>query len=343
MRARAATSLACCLTGALGLALTLGACSSDTVPDGPSDATLSVVASTNVWGDVVRQVAGDLAEVTSIIDDPSVDPHSFEANARVELAISRADLVVVNGGGYDDFATQLVDALDQAPPVVVAVDAHDEPAPVDATDPAHEDADDADHDDADRDDADGTHDEDGTHEDGHAHGEGNEHVWYDLPTAQAVAHQVADELAALAPEDAATLQANADAFVERVAELEQRAAELAGRHGGVGVLVTEPVPLLLVEAAGFVDRTPAQFSEAVEEEIDVPPGAMSEMLDLVSSPDVAFLVYNEQTTGPQTDQVLEAAQDAGLPVVDVTETLPEGEDYVSWMAGNLDAFAQALA
>ena len=109
------------------------------------------------------------------------------------------------------------------------------------------------------------------------------------------------------------------------------------------MLATEPVPLFLVEAAGLVDRTPPQFSAAVEEETDVPPAAMSEMLDLVSSPQVAFLVYNEQTTGPQTDQVLEAAQAAGLPVVDVTETLPEGEDYVSWMAGNLDAFAQALA
>ncbi len=317
MRARAATSLARSGAGALVLALALAACSSDDGPDGASDdATLSVVASTNVWGDVVRQVGGDLVEVTSVVDDPSVDPHSFEANARVELAMSRADLVVVNGGGYDDFASQLLDALDQAPPVVVAVDSHT---------------------------AEDTHAEDTHAEDGHAHGEGNEHVWYDLPTVEAVALDVADELAALAPEHAAQLRANADAFVGRLAELEQRAARLAEEHGGAEVLATEPVPLFLVEAAGLVDRTPPQFSAAVEEETDVPPAAMSEMLDLVSSPQVAFLVYNEQTTGPQTDQVLEAAQAAGLPVVDVTETLPEGEDYVSWMAGNLDAFAQALA
>lgn len=336
MRARAATSLARSGAGALVLALALAACSSDDGPDGASDdATLSVVASTNVWGDVVRQVGGDLVEVTSVVDDPSVDPHSFEANARVELAMSRADLVVVNGGGYDDFASQLLDALDQAPPVVVAVDSH-------AADDAHADespeatpAEDT-H-------AEDTHAEETHAEDGHAHGEGNEHVWYDLPTVEAVALDVADELAALAPEHAAQLQANADAFVGRLAELEQRAARLAEEHGGAEVLATEPVPLFLVEAAGLVDRTPPQFSAAVEEETDVPPAAMSEMLDLVSSPQVAFLVYNEQTTGPQTDQVLEAAQAAGLPVVDVTETLPEGEDYVSWMAGNLDAFAQALA
>jgi zinc/manganese transport system substrate-binding protein len=67
------------------------------------------------------------------------------------------------------------------------------------------------------------------------------------------------------------------------------------------------------------------------------------MLDLVSSPDVAFLVYNEQTTGPQTDQVVAAAQGADVPVVRVTETLPEGKDYVTWMTDNLAAFADALA
>ncbi len=331
MRARAATSLARSGAGALVLALALAACSSDDGPDGASDdATLSVVASTNVWGDVVRQVGGDLVEVTSVVDDPSVDPHSFEANARVELAMSRADLVVVNGGGYDDFASQLLDALDQAPPVVVAVDSH-------AADDAHADES------PEATPAEATPAEETHAEDGHAHGEGNEHVWYDLPTVEAVALDVADELAALAPEHAAQVRANADAFVGRLAELEQRAARLAEEHGGAEVLATEPVPLFLVEAAGLVDRTPPQFSAAVEEETDVPPAAMSEMLDLVSSPQVAFLVYNEQTTGPQTDQVLEAAQAAGLPVVDVTETLPEGEDYVSWMAGNLDAFAQALA
>ncbi len=325
MRARTAVVLAAC--AALGL---VAGCSSSEPAD---DARLSIVASTNVWGDVARQVAGDLADVSSIVDDPSVDPHSFEASARVELAISRADLVVVNGGGYDDFASQLVDALDAPPPVVDAVDASGL-ADEDATDEHAADEHAADEH------ADDEHADD---EHGHAHGELNEHVWYDLATVQAVARDIADALAEIAPEHAATFARNADDFSGEVDGLTHSAAQIAQAYGGTGVVVTEPVPVYLVQTAGLEDRTPPEFAESVEQEIDVPPAAMDETLALVASHDVALLVYNEQTTGPQTDQVVQAARDAGLPVVNVTETLPEGEDYVSWMAGNLEALAQALA
>jgi len=309
MRARA-------MSAGLGALLVLGlvaACSSEAdgsraSSSGAGDG-LTIVASTNVWGDVAAQVAGDLAHVTSIVDGTTADPHSYEASARTQLELERADLVIVNGGGYDDFATQLVDALDDAPPVVEAVDLF-------AADGA----------------AGGGGDD-----------ELNEHVWYDLPTVRAVAGAVASRLAAIEPAEARTFEANAAAFADRVAGLEDRAAAIAATRAGTGVAVTEPVPLYLVAAAGFTDRTPPEFSESIEEEVDVPPAVMHEMLDLVSSPDeIAFLVYNEQTTGPQTDQVLAAARDAGVPVVSVTETLPEGEDYVSWMASTLDALERAL-
>ncbi|HEX7835130.1 MAG TPA: ABC transporter substrate-binding protein, partial [Pseudolysinimonas sp.] len=58
---------------------------------------------------------------------------------------------------------------------------------------------------------------------------------------------------------------------------------------------------------------------------------------------VRLLAYNEQTSGPETDRVRAAATAAGIPVVPVTETLPKGKDYVSWMNANLDAVGAALA
>ena len=59
--------------------------------------------------------------------------------------------------------------------------------------------------------------------------------------------------------------------------------------------------------------------------------------------EVALLAYNEQTVGPQTEQVLAAAEQAELPVVSFSELLPEGEDYLGWMTANLDAVEAALA
>ncbi|CAG7844999.1 hypothetical protein USB125703_01254 [Pseudoclavibacter triregionum] len=74
----------------------------------------------------------------------------------------------------------------------------------------------------------------------------------------------------------------------------------------------------------------------------MPPSVLLETLELFTGGEVELLAYNEQTTGPQTEQILEAANENDIAVVPVTETLPDGDTYVSWMSGNLDAIATAL-
>ena len=88
---------------------------------------------------------------------------------------------------------------------------------------------------------------------------------------------------------------------------------------------------------GSSNKTPEEFSEAIEEGTDVAAGGPAADARLFSGHQVGLLAYNEQTSGPQTEAVLTAAQDNGIPVVPVTETLPAGEDYLGWMQGNLDA------
>ena len=70
---------------------------------------------------------------------------------------------------------------------------------------------------------------------------------------------------------------------------------------------------------------------------------LQQTLQLFTTGQVRALVYNAQTSGPETEQVLDAARGAGTAVVPVTETLPDGEDYLSWMGGNLDAVVAALS
>ncbi|OYX54790.1 MAG: ABC transporter substrate-binding protein, partial [Micrococcales bacterium 32-70-13] len=106
---------------------------------------------------------------------------------------------------------------------------------------------------------------------------------------------------------------------------------------------TEPVPAYLLAELGFDDETPEEFSEAIEEGADVPPLALQEVLDLIASGEVRLLAYNEQTASPETERVRAAAEAAGIPVVSFVETLPDGEDYVSWMRANIEAVAAALA
>jgi zinc/manganese transport system substrate-binding protein len=109
------------------------------------------------------------------------------------------------------------------------------------------------------------------------------------------------------------------------------------------VAVTEPVPGYLIQSAGLTDVTPPKFSAAVEEDTDPPAAVLQETLALFQGDPVRALVLNAQTETPTTDQVQQAAQTARVPVVDVTETLPQGTtDYVSWMGGQIDALASAL-
>jgi zinc/manganese transport system substrate-binding protein len=79
---------------------------------------IKIVASTNVWGDIAYQIAGEEATVTALIDNVNQDPHSFEASARDQLAVQEADIVIMNGGGYDDFVEQMV-AADDTPAILI--------------------------------------------------------------------------------------------------------------------------------------------------------------------------------------------------------------------------------
>src|SRR5699024_3859046 len=82
--------------------LMLAGCGGEGPAEGDGD-TATVVTSANVYASIVEAVAGDAVEVRPIIDDPAQDPHEYEATARDQLELSRADLVVMNGGGYDPF------------------------------------------------------------------------------------------------------------------------------------------------------------------------------------------------------------------------------------------------
>jgi zinc/manganese transport system substrate-binding protein len=298
------TSLA--LAATLTASLALAACGDDGTPAAAETSDgLSVVASTNVYGDIAASILGDAGTVTSIIADPSADPHSYEANTRTQLELSKADVVIENGGGYDDFVDTMLDAADSKAVVLNAVDLSGKTA---------------------------------------AEGEElNEHVWYDVESVRKVAQALEAELAKASPDDAGTLKTNLETFEDGLDTLEDKITTDEAGTTGQPVAITEPVPGYLLDALGARNVTPEEFSEAIEEETDVPVDVLQETLSLFTQKQVRALVYNEQTTGPQTEQVLQAAEDNGIAVVPVTETLPEGKDYTTWMTENVDAIATALA
>lgn len=106
---------------AIGLAVTVlaaGGCSQgESTSD---DGTVTIVATTDVWGSVAGAVAGEHASVKALASGASADPHSFEASPADVAAIADASLLVYNGGGYDHW----VDDVLAGEPEINAVDAY---------------------------------------------------------------------------------------------------------------------------------------------------------------------------------------------------------------------------
>ncbi len=72
------------------------------------------------WGDIVSTLGGNCAKVTTALASSSVDPHDYEPSPSNANSFSHARLVVINGAGYDAWATKLAAATAPNAPVVSA-------------------------------------------------------------------------------------------------------------------------------------------------------------------------------------------------------------------------------
>lgn len=279
--------------------------------------SIKVVTSTNVWASVTELLGGEWVEVTPIIDDPMQDPHSYEASARDQLAVNEAELVIANGGGYDEFLDQLVAATQGDRVFLKLVEGEHHHTEGEA------------------------HAEEGHSEEGHDHG--NEHIWYDLQKTAEVAEHIVEAIVELRPESFEEVTKNYDDFVNELSNIEIRVEATCGKTTCVGFLATEGVGNLLLEASGFVDETPEGLANAIEEETEVPPADLKRAQDLIKGGVISFLVVNEQVSDPVTEQLEKLANQEGLTVIRFSEMITNPDwDYRDWMANNVDLIQQAI-
>ncbi|WP_205878729.1 metal ABC transporter solute-binding protein, Zn/Mn family [Mycobacterium camsae] len=285
--------LAVCLV----CATTLTGCASGG-PEHPG--AVAVVASTEVWGSVARAVAGGHIVVKSILSGADVDPHSYQATPADAAALTDADLVIYNGGGYDPW----VDRVLAGHPGIHAIDAYS------FLPPAREAPD--------------------------------EHVFYNLAVAKAVAITIAERLAIIDPLKSADYRANAAQFGRGADAIASSERAIATRYPATGVIATEPVVHYLLTAAGLTDRTPVGFAMADEDGADPAPTDMASALDLINRRQVAALLVNPQTATAATADLQAAARQSGVPVTEVSESLPSGSDYLSWQRTTVAQLTAAL-
>jgi zinc/manganese transport system substrate-binding protein len=169
----------------------------------------------------------------------------------------------------------------------------------------------------------------------------NPHLWYDPPTMPAVAAAIADALARLDPSHATGYRDRLAAFRASLQPLAERIAAMRRKYAGIPVTATEPVFGYMAAALGLEMRN-NRFQLAIMN--DTEPGAaqIAAFETDLRSHAVKVLLYNRQTGGALTERMRRIARAAGVPVVGVSETEPQGERYQQWMLSQLDALDRAL-
>ena len=295
----------------------------------------TVYATTNVWGSVAKAVGGDKVNVIVGVDDLSQDPHDYQATAIDKLNITKSAVMLVNGGGYDDWGMSLAESVSHKPVVINAValsglspntdNAADESAGEHQHDTQHE--------------IKTAHPQPSDHP--HVHGDFNEHVFFSLDTAKKVAEAVNKQLAATSPANQAIYAKNTQHFIQQIDALKVRAQQI-GQQKVITAFATEPVIEYLLADMGIKDVTPKAYVAQSETDAGVSVKVLNDSKSLLSNKQVGLLVVNAQTEDATSKQLITLAKALAVPVVAVYETFPDGvTSYTQFIEKTLDDFAAA--
>ncbi len=171
----------------------------------------------------------------------------------------------------------------------------------------------------------------------------NPHLWYSPPAVTAVADAVTAALTRLSPSAADYFAAQRSTFTARLAPYTDLIGRLKPAVSGKSYAATESVFDYMAAALGLVDRTPDGYRRAATNETDPSPSDIEGFRTALAGHRVDVLIYNTQTQGAVQEKIRATAQQSGVPIVSITETLPSGQpSFESWQVGQLDRLAEAL-
>lgn len=265
---------------------------------------LYVVAAESSWGSIAEQLGGDKIEITSLIDNPATDPHDYEPTAADARAVAMAAVVVVNGVGYDGWASKLVAAnpasgrqlVDVGKVVGAAADAnpHRWYNPVDV------------------------------------------HHVVDAITTALTKADPAD--AAYFTAQRATFVSI------RLARYNALIDHIRTTYGGTPVGASESIFAMLAPALGLNLVTPQRFLRAISQGSEPTAADKLAIDKQIKRHAIKVYVYNSQNATPDVRAQVDEARAAGIPVATITETLtPATASFQDWQADQLQALANALA
>ena len=281
----------------------LAGCGSAEPDEKSPSGKLRVVAAENFWGSIAAQLGGSEVEVRSIIVNPATDPHSYEPSAEDARTMAGAQLAIVNGIGYDEWASHLLAASPSTERTVLDVGSvlglkaganpHQWYAP------------------------------------SHVHA--------------IIDRIVADYDTRLPADAGYFAKQKTLFETRALARYNKLIAQIRARYTGVPVGYSESIFQPLGEALGLKLVTPYSFAKAVAEGSEVSAQDKQTVDRQASHHEIEAWIFNSQNVTPDVQRVGEIARAAQIPVVTVTETLsPASDTFEQWQVAQLEELQRAL-
>jgi zinc/manganese transport system substrate-binding protein len=297
---------------AAAFAVGLAGCAFSPAPSTPAGTTtaagsghvIAVAASVDAWGSILEQLGGSHVEETSLITNPNIDPHDYEPTPADGRVIAGSMLFVENGIGYDPWAQQSVAANPDPNRVVLDV--------------------------------------------GQLVGipaGGNPHRWYSPSDVEKVADGITAELKKLDPADSAYYDSRRQTFENTgLATYHRLINDIRTTYSGTRVGASESIFAPLAQDLGLDLITPSTFLDAINDGTDPSAADKTTIDDQINGKQIAVYVDNSQNSTPDVSAQVDEARKAGVPVVQVTETLsPAKATFEDWQSAQLQSLETALA
>jgi zinc/manganese transport system substrate-binding protein len=289
---------------ALAIALLLAGCGRSGGPAGGAHSRgFEVVAAENFWGSIAAQLAGDRASVTSIVVNPDTDPHSYEPNAADARTIAGANIAIVNGIGYDNWAPKLLQASPSSGRVVLTVG--------DLL--------------------------------GLGQGDNPHQWYSPQSVRRVVAKIVADYDRLDPSGAAYFAQRERLFLTRELERYDALRSEIRAKYAGVAVGYSESIFQPLGADLGLKLLTPYSFAKAVAEGADVTAQDKQTVDTQARKRLIKIWVFNSQNVTPDVQRVNDIAREERIPIATVTETLsPASDSFEQWQVAELEGLARAL-
>jgi len=170
----------------------------------------------------------------------------------------------------------------------------------------------------------------------------NPHVWYGIDNVQAIAGDITDSLKKIDPADAGEFNQNLNKFDNSLQPLFLRIADIKAKYNNTPVGLTETIYLYQTKPEGLNVLTPFSFEKAIAEGNDPSAGDVAIANNQITKKQIKILIYNVQTITPITTNLENEAESENIPVIPVSETMPLGKHYQSWMEDQLLNLENAL-